>query len=157
MEAIPSLQEQAVTSMITSPVTGQVLTPGVSTVKGYAYSGGGRGIIRVDVSADGGNTWQTAELTEGKHQPLHRAWAWTFWETDIDLTPNNATTPEIDNNTVKEKDKGTTVQLICKAIDASHNVQPDSVAGIWNLRGINNTAWHRKQIEVVADDDDGEE
>ncbi len=27
------------------------------TVKGFAYSGGGRAIVRVDVSVDGGNTW----------------------------------------------------------------------------------------------------
>jgi len=31
-------------------------------VKGYAWSGGGQGIIRVDVSADGGKTWHTANL-----------------------------------------------------------------------------------------------
>ena len=29
---------------------------------GYAYSGGGQPIIRVDVSADDGTTWTTAEL-----------------------------------------------------------------------------------------------
>ena len=27
------------------------------TVQGYAYSGGGNGILRVDVSGDGGNVW----------------------------------------------------------------------------------------------------
>lgn len=32
------------------------------TVKGYAYSGGGKGIIRVDVSIDGGKTWFNPEL-----------------------------------------------------------------------------------------------
>lgn len=32
------------------------------TLKGYAYSGGGRGIIRVDVSVDGGKTWTSADL-----------------------------------------------------------------------------------------------
>ena len=31
-------------------------------VAGYAYSGGGQPIIRVDVSADDGATWTTAEL-----------------------------------------------------------------------------------------------
>ena len=35
------------------------------------------------------------------------------------------------------------LRLVCKATDASYNVQPDSVKGIWNLRGINNNAWHR--------------
>ena len=34
-------------------------------VRGWAWSGGGRGIARVDVSADGGKTWHTAELGEG--------------------------------------------------------------------------------------------
>ena len=33
-----------------------------SQVRGYAYSGGGHAIIRVDVSADDGRTWTTAEL-----------------------------------------------------------------------------------------------
>ena len=32
------------------------------TVQGYAYSGGGREIIRVDVSLDGGKNWDQAEL-----------------------------------------------------------------------------------------------
>lgn len=31
-------------------------------VRGYAYSGGGHAIIRVDVSADEGKTWTTAQL-----------------------------------------------------------------------------------------------
>jgi sulfite oxidase len=31
-------------------------------VRGYAFSGGGQSIIRVDVSADGGATWTTADL-----------------------------------------------------------------------------------------------
>ncbi len=31
-------------------------------VRGYAYSGGGHAIIRVDVSADNGRTWTTADL-----------------------------------------------------------------------------------------------
>ncbi len=33
-----------------------------NAVKGYAWSGGGQGIIRVDVSADGGKTWHDAQL-----------------------------------------------------------------------------------------------
>ncbi len=31
-------------------------------VRGYAFSGGGQAVIRVDVSADGGATWTTATL-----------------------------------------------------------------------------------------------
>lgn len=33
-----------------------------TAVRGYAYSGGGRNIIRVDVSADGGQTWHVASI-----------------------------------------------------------------------------------------------
>ena len=32
------------------------------TVQGYALAGGGRAVVRVDVSADGGDTWISAEL-----------------------------------------------------------------------------------------------
>lgn len=39
-------------------------------VMGYAWSGGGRGIIRVDVSADGGETWHPTELTQDPDQDL---------------------------------------------------------------------------------------
>jgi sulfite oxidase len=142
VEAIPSVQEMPVTSMITWPATDQTLSPGPQTLRGFAYSGGGKGIIRVDVSIDGGLTWKTAELTEGREQPLHRAWAWTFWECDVNIP---APKSGIDS-----------VQLVCKAVDASYNVQPDSIAGVWNLRGINNNAWHRKVVSIKEETEDEE-
>jgi len=141
---IPSLQEQPVQSAITLPTAGSSVAPGdVVSLKGYAYSGGGRGIVRVDVSVDGGKMWKNATLGEGSHQPLDRAWAWTLWELDVEL-------PE-------DLPVGSQVECICKATDASYNVQPDTVQGIWNLRGINNNAWHRVSIPVVAAPDDEEE
>jgi sulfite oxidase len=151
VEAIPSLQEQPVQSSITLPyasagsASAQAVAGEPLTVKGYAYSGGGRGIIRVDVSIDGGKTWQAANLTEGasvttkeaveNKQPLDRAWAWTFWESDF---------------TIPESLAGKKLEIISKATDASYNVQPDSVEGVWNLRGINNNAWPRVSADVVA-------
>ncbi len=50
------------------------------SVRGVAWSGGGREVVRVDVSADGGRTWITAELGPDTTQPLGRAWAWKQWE-----------------------------------------------------------------------------
>lgn len=41
------------------------------TVKGYALAGGGRAVVRVDVSADGGETWTSADL-KPTSQPLNR-------------------------------------------------------------------------------------
>ena len=69
VEGIPSLQEQPVQSVITLPTAGTTVHPGdVVSLQGYAYSGGGRGIVRVDVSVDGGKSWKTAELGAGKQQ-----------------------------------------------------------------------------------------
>ena len=138
VEKIPSLQEQPVQSAITVPPSNCTLKSGYNLLKGYAYSGGGRGIVRVDVSIDGGKSWKTATLKEGSEQPIDRAWAWTLWECEFDI-------PEGIGKT----------QLICKAVDASYNVQPDTVEGIWNLRGINNNAWHR--VDVLIDDSDEDE
>ena len=86
MEKIPSLQEQPVQSAITMPSATQEVQAVRSKdgfalpLSGYSYSGGGRGIVRADVSADDGECWHNATLTEGKQQPLDRAWAWTLWK-----------------------------------------------------------------------------
>jgi sulfite oxidase len=141
VEAIPSLQEQPVQSAILAPTndnnTVNSVKPGTTIpVKGYAYSGGGRGIVRVDVSIDDGKNWVTATLKEGSEQPLNKAWAWTFWEAHVSVPSEKA---------------GKKMEIISKATDASYNVQPDTVAGIWNLRGINCNAWHRVEVEVDPD------
>lgn len=54
--SMPSIQDLPVQSAICEPANGAVLEAGTDefTVKGYAWSGGGRGIVRVDVSPDGG-------------------------------------------------------------------------------------------------------
>jgi sulfite oxidase len=137
VESIPSLQEQPVQSVFFSPE--RLLAGEVNTLKGYAYSGGGKGIVRVDVSLDGGQTWRAAQLTEGAKQPLDRAYAWTFFETDVDLSDAKA---------------GRTLNVVCKATDSSYNVQPDTIQGIWNLRGINNNAWHRLELPIVESEYD---
>ncbi|KAI7843652.1 hypothetical protein COHA_002555, partial [Chlorella ohadii] len=61
-DAAPSIQNMPVTSHICEPARGAVVDDDEVTVKGYAWSGGGQGIIRVDVSADGGKTWHDAQL-----------------------------------------------------------------------------------------------
>ena len=97
--------------------------------------------MRVDVSIDGGKNWRTAELTQGSEQPLDRAWAWTLWECDFDIPEDMA---------------GRKIEIVSKATDVSYNVQPDSIEGIWNLRGINNNAWHRVKASVMQPEDDAD-
>ena len=128
----PAIQELPVQSLICSPAEGAEVgrDEETVTVQGIAWSGGGRGIVRVDVSPDGGKTWVEAELKEGKGQRPRRAWAWSLWEATLPL-------PDATQDSV---------QLCCKAVDDSYNVQPDTTAPIWNLRGCLSNAWHRVNL-----------
>lgn len=72
----PAIQNMPVTSAITEPAPGRVHEVPRDgdddlrvPVKGYAWSGGGNGIVRVDVSVDGGSTWQDATLRKIAQQP----------------------------------------------------------------------------------------
>lgn len=129
----PAIQELPVQSLICYPQSGSSIPEGEEdlTLRGIAWSGGGRAIIRVDVSVDGGQSWHTAELTEGTQQRRGRAWAWTFWETTVPLPPHEGE-----------------LEVCCKAVDLSYNVQPDTSAPIWNLRGCLSNAWHRIHITI---------
>jgi hypothetical protein len=51
----PAIQEMPVVSAICEPTQQQVFSKyeGEITLKGYAWSGGGKDIVRVDVSSDG--------------------------------------------------------------------------------------------------------
>ncbi|NXP77704.1 SUOX oxidase, partial [Ramphastos sulfuratus] len=69
-----------VQSAITQPRPGAAVPAGELTVKGYAWSGGGREVVRVDVSLDGGRSWQAARLKSEQPVVPGRAWAWVLWE-----------------------------------------------------------------------------
>lgn len=136
----PAIQETPVQSAICSPLEGSTLPRDADsiTLRGYAYSGGGHGIIRVDVSADGGKTWQEAKLEQGSHQDPYSAWAWVLWEAKVTL-------PEYGT---ERKDKSVQqVELCCRAVDRSYNVQPESPGPIWNLRGVLTNSWHRVHLQ----------
>jgi len=131
---MPSMTEVAVFSGITnmdidSSLKSKQRKPGSTvTVKasGWAWSGGGRNIVRVDITGDGGESWATANIVKGGDQKFGRAWAWVFWECDVPA--------------VIRKDG--TVQLSSKAVDLAFNSQPESVAPAWNVRGLGNNSWH---------------
>ncbi|KAK4141328.1 mitochondrial sulfite oxidase [Dichotomopilus funicola] len=135
--------------------------------QGYAYSGGGRAISRVDVSLDGGQTWDQAELvndcTADPNNPCHgnKAWAWTRWRYVGALpalalpTPDAAekkeeSSEECDDQKVRRRKHHHQQQrcttLVVKATDDAYNTQPESHRGIYNVRGNLATAWHRVRI-----------
>ena len=87
----PPVYQLPVQSAILSPSAGDTVSADeVSTwgldMKGYAYAGAGRRIVRVDVSADAGENWHQAELVAGTNQKPGRAWAWVLWEATVSST-----------------------------------------------------------------------
>jgi sulfite oxidase len=144
------------------------------TMSGYAYSGGGRAIIRVDVSLDDGKSWTQAQLlpdcqSEGASSDNkaetsclgHGAWSWKRWRFDGDV-PLSTFTQQDDKNTqekqdAEQKDSPTGAStnarscttLVVKATDESYNTQPESHSATWNIRGNLATAWHR--VKICAD------
>lgn len=158
-EASPAIQNMPVTSLICSPSPGtEVYVSGGETsveVKGYAWSGGGNSIIRVDVSADGGKTWQEATLKKTKTKnddqksssiAPGKGWSWVLWEAEIDLPPS------LVEHIQKSKGKGQRqeeVVLVCKATDESCNTQPERAGPIWNLRGVNCNSWHSCTVKAM--------
>lgn len=131
-KAIP-IQEYPIQSAICQPAPGTTVQGGTIPVRGYAWSGGGRGIVRVDVSIDGGKTWHEATLQASQQDKRrHREWAWTLWEAELPLEAGSAGP----------------IEIICKATDTSLNTQPETAVGIWNMRGLVHNAWHRIQVNV---------
>jgi sulfite oxidase len=121
--AIP-LGELAVNAAILTPGDGANLPAGNVTVTGYAISGGANRIERVDVTVDGGATWECAELLD----PPSR-WAWRRWQISFDLPPGE-------------------VQIVARAIDSSLNTQPEDPAHLWNVQGYANNARPRLRLRL---------
>ncbi|TXG54868.1 hypothetical protein EZV62_020124 [Acer yangbiense] len=111
-----------------------VIKPGKVKISGYAVSGGGRGIERVDVSIDGGKNWVEASRYQKMGVPYvaddisSDKWAWVLFEVMVDIPQST--------------------QIVAKAVDTAANVQPENVETIWNLRGVLNTSWHRVSVRV---------
>ncbi|OQU96702.1 Cytochrome b5-like Heme/Steroid binding domain-containing protein [Cladophialophora immunda] len=140
----PAIQETPVQSAITSirdisrssrhgrrSLQAYGLDEDAVQVKGYAFSGGGREIVRVDVSADGGKTWQQARLLPDESKG-HKAWSWKQWEF-----------------VVPKRLAGK--QFAVKAVDETYNSQPESYEAQFNFRGNLTTAWHKIDYSRTSD------
>ncbi|XP_011151999.1 probable sulfite oxidase, mitochondrial isoform X2 [Harpegnathos saltator] len=128
----PAIQEMPVISAICSPQDADTVEVknGKIEVKGYAWSGGGRKIIRVDVTNNQGANWHTANLSEQDFQAKEgRYWSWTLWNVELPVDKNSKET-----------------EIWAKAVDSAYNVQPESFANIYNLRGLLCNAYHRIKI-----------
>jgi sulfite oxidase len=87
-------------------------------------AGGGRVVVRVEVSADEGGSWTEASLL-GDGGPG----TWRFWETTLRLSCG-------------------THRILARAFDSGGGAQPASVGEVWNFLGYANNAWHGVDVEV---------
>lgn len=114
--------EMAVRSIITTPRDGATARVGTHLVRGYAWSGAAP-VSEIEVSADGGTTWEPGTWTSGEARYAWRSWEYS-WEA---ATPGS-------------------VSLCCRARDAAGNEQPESAS--WNDLGYCNNGIQRIRIAV---------
>ena len=100
-------------------------------LRGYACSGGGRRIVRVEVSGDGGRTWQAARFLDAankevSHETRSGAFSWRLWVARVPVAAP--------------------CQVVCRAVDEAANTQPDDVVAAWNLRGVAHNTAYRLQV-----------
>ncbi|MBI6630084.1 sulfite dehydrogenase [Pontibaca salina] len=118
-------------SIITAPSPQMPINhgPGALVITGLAWSGHGR-ITRVDVSKDGGKTWETARLArESETKALTRFYLDTEWD-------------------------GSEMLLQSRAIDETGYVQPTK-AQLREIRGLN-SIYHNNAIQTWHVDSNGE-
>ncbi len=71
---LPPVLDFPVNSAICQPPDGKTISPGMLKVRGYALSGGGNGISRVDVSVDRGASWAEARIRGQDAEEEGRRW-----------------------------------------------------------------------------------
>lgn len=115
-----------INSFITTP---QDAAPAAGTplvVEGIALPGDDALLERVELSCDGGRTWQPVTLT-GPRQP----WTWCFWTATCDLPPGRH-------------------ELVVRAFDSKGHTQPEHLREVWNFKGYVNNAYHRVRVTVTG-------
>jgi sulfite oxidase len=118
------LGELPLNAAICHPQEGERLAAGPVRLEGYAVTGAGGHIERVELSVDEGATWTPATLLEPS-----TPWTWRFWEATLTLPAG-------------------TYQLAVRAWDSAGRTQPQDVRQVWNWKGYLNHAWHRVKVVI---------
>lgn len=116
------MERLVVKSVLAAPLDGAVLPVGRHEVKGVAFSGEAK-IDKVEVSVDGGASWQKAALEDGG------TYGFTVFSLPFDAKPGRVT-------------------ILARATDARGAVQPE--APVWNPSGYLYNAIDRAVVEVRA-------
>jgi nitrate reductase (NAD(P)H) len=92
--------------------------------------GGGRKVTRVEVTLDGGETWQVCTLDHPERPTKYgKYWCWCFWSVDVEV---------LDVLGAKE--------IAVRAWDEAMNAQPEKL--IWNLM----VSYHKPLDRPMASD-----
>lgn len=115
----------ALNSDVLVPADGDTVPAGPTDVRGYAYAGDDRAVVRVDISLDEGSTWSQADL-DGDAD----TWTWRLWSARLDL-PEGRT------------------RIVVRAWDSTGATQPASAAEVWNPKGYVNNSWGHATVIAV--------
>jgi len=117
------------------------LQPNTSVkVSGYAYSGSGNRVTRVDISLDEGKSWEMAELVRPEDEiaaarGTDKHWCWAWWSTHIPSERLQHCT-----------------EIMCRAQDSAHNLQPLHLT--WNVMGMMNNCVFRVKVHSLEQNAD---
>ncbi|KAK8052708.1 hypothetical protein PG996_012009 [Apiospora saccharicola] len=121
-----SIQEMPVSSAIMSPVDmDQIVHDGKVKLKGWAYSGGGRWPVRVEVSGDGGSVWYEVPPENMSTKYFH---GWRLWEIEMPV------------------DAEGWLEFCVRCWDNALNTQPTFVRSAWNWDLHVTSSCHRVKI-----------
>ncbi|KVH15483.1 cytochrome b5, heme-binding site-containing protein [Cynara cardunculus var. scolymus] len=127
------INELNINSVITTPCHEEILpinswtTQRPYTLRGYAYSGGGKKVTRVEVTLDGGETWNVCNLdVREKPNKYGKYWCWCFWSLEVEVL-DLLGAKEIATNMCKPH-KGEI------GIVFEHPTQPGNQSGGWMAR-----------------------
>ena len=116
------VEEMPVKSLLTAPASGDTVKVGPVAVQGVAWAGEAQ-IAKVEVSVDGGKTWEPTRLL-GEERP----YAWRQWQF------------------VWNAKAGGMFNVLCRATDARGNMQP--ATSPWNPSGFLWNGWDRVTFTV---------
>ncbi|MFC5972171.1 sulfite oxidase [Halomarina salina] len=136
------LLDQLPKAAIGTPADGASVPPGQTTIRGVAW-GGEDPVERVEVSTDGGASWDAASLAD----PALGRYAWRRFRYRWDATPGDH-------------------DLLARAVTADGRGQPERVAAPdegplaitdetypWNYKGYGNNAYRTYGVRVTVEDD----
>ncbi|KAJ3503877.1 hypothetical protein NMY22_g18098 [Coprinellus aureogranulatus] len=124
-----SIGQMPVSSAILEPEDKKVVFhEGKITLRGWAYSGGGNWVERVEVSADGGSIWYAVPEEDMTDKHYH---AWRLWKIDVPVEAEGW------------------LEFCVRTWDSSNNTEPTYVRSAWNWDLHVTSSAHRIKVYSV--------